>query len=600
MRLVDVPEISGDVGKIRAATGWEPRIALKETLRDCLESWRKKGVNMDYRVRYGQWLASPFVDEASTAELRAIADESEIQDRFYRDLEFGTGGLRGVMGAGSNRMNAYVIRWATKGLADYLLNRGTDACQRGVVIAFDVRHHSREFASQAAAVLCACGIKTYVFDDIMPTPVLSFAVRHLGCAAGIVLTASHNPKEYNGYKVYDAVGCQIVPEIADAIIAGIQGHALLEDFARMPESEAKEAGLWTEVGEEVLSAFLNAVKTQSCLPGEKSLKVVYTPLHGTGKVPVMRILKETGFNNVAYVQEQEAPDGDFPTVQSPNPEEHEALKLGILQAQRTGADLVVGTDPDCDRMGIAVLHQGEYRLLTGNQIGALLADYVLRSRKDSLNERSTLVKTIVTNDLGASVARAYGLNVVETLTGFKYIGQQIGRFEAGHSNEFVMGYEESYGYLVGTHARDKDAVVAAMLICEAAEREQRRGRTLVDALAALYDQYGYYYDALVSYTLRGKEGGERMQGIMAELRRQGGSLFEGVAQVKDYLPGADGLPESDVVKILFQDGSWIAVRPSGTEPKIKVYYSLRAANEAAAKERFYVLSAGMAELVGER
>ena len=555
---------------------------------------------MEYRARYGQWLDSPFLDEASKAELHAISDESEIQDRFYRDLEFGTGGLRGVMGAGSNRMNALVIRRATKGLADYLLDREADARKRGVVIAFDVRHNSREYAKEAAEVLCACGIKTYVFGDIMPTPVLSFAVRHLGCAAGIVVTASHNPKEYNGYKVYDANGCQIVPEVADAVIAQIEGYALLEDFPRMPEEEAKAAGLWTEAGEDVLSAFLAAVKTQSCLIGEKALKVVYTPLHGTGRVPVIRILKETGFLNVDYVPEQEASDGDFPTVKSPNPEEREALKMGIEQAMRTGADLVVGTDPDCDRMGIAVLHKGEYRLLTGNQIGALLADFVLRSRKDSLNGRSTLVKTIVTNDLGANVARAYGLKVVETLTGFKYIGEQIGRFEAGHENEFVLGYEESYGYLVGTHARDKDAVVASMLICEAAEWEKRRGRTLVDALFDLYDRYGYYYDALVSYTLAGKEGGERMQEIMETLRKRGGSLFKGVAEAKDYLSGADGLPKSDVVKISFSDGSWIAVRPSGTEPKIKVYYSLRAADEAAAKERFLTLSAGMGALIGGR
>lgn len=555
---------------------------------------------MDYRERFELWQTGDF-DPETRAELAALTDEKEIEDRFYRDLEFGTGGLRGVMGAGTNRMNRYIIRKASRGLADYLNETGgAQAAHAGVAIAYDTRNHSAEYARETALTLCAAGIRVFLYDAPMPTPVLSFTVRHLGCAAGVVVTASHNPKEYNGYKVYNADGCQLVPHEAEQVIQYVNDVELTA-VPVMEEAAAREAGLLTTIGGEVLASFLDAVALQAHpLSGAEkaALRVVYTPLHGTGNLPVRSILSRQGFSDVQVVPAQEQPDGDFSTVRSPNPEDRAALELGIAQAERSGADIVLGTDPDCDRVGVAVRHDGGYRLLTGNQIGALLSDYVLKRRKDTLDGESTLVKTIVTSELGAEIARAHGLRVVDTLTGFKFIGEQIGLYERTGKGRFVLGYEESYGYLVGTHARDKDAVVASMLICEMAAWHKANGRTLLDALEGIYRTYGYYLDALDSFTLKGKEGAARIREIMADLRQQGAGLDEAVASVADYSQGVDGLPKSDVLKFRLKDGSWFAVRPSGTEPKIKVYYSIRQNDQTAAEQALTVWRGRLKQLMG--
>lgn len=544
---------------------------------------------MDYRELYQKWLEDPIFDEETKTELRSLTDESEIEDRFYKELEFGTGGLRGIMGAGTNRMNRYTVRKATFGLANAMIQDfGENGCAKGVVIAYDSRNHSGEYALEAAKVLTACGIRVSLFDTLMPTPVLSFAVPYLGCQAGIVLTASHNPKEYNGYKVYDEKGCQLVPGKAERVIRKVREIRDYSGIPVMEESQAREKGLLCSVGEEVLQAFLQQVLQQSCLKDQQAkeqLKIVYTPLHGTGNLPVRKILKMDGFSQVSVVRAQEMPDGEFSTVRSPNPEEQDALQMAIGQAQTEEADLVLGTDPDCDRVGVGVRYQGEYRLLTGNQIGALLVSFVLENRKEELTGKSTLVKTIVTNELGADIARSYGLQVVNTLTGFKFIGEQIGEFEETEEKEFVIGYEESFGYLAGTHARDKDAVVSSMLICEMAAFYKMQGKTLMDALAELYQKYGYYRDALKSYTLKGVEGSARIRKIMEDFRNGGNKVLPDVKEVLDYAEGMDKLPKADVLKFIFQDDSWLAVRPSGTEPKIKFYFSMKGKDEAEANDR---------------
>lgn len=546
---------------------------------------------MQYTQRMKEWL---LLDEDTKQELLKIIDEKELEDRFYKDLQFGTGGLRGIMGAGPNRMNKYTVGKATLGLANYLLENFSG--EKRVVIAYDSRNHSSEFAKDVAQVLAAKGITAYIFTQIMPTPVLSFAVKHLRCTAGIVITASHNPKEYNGYKVYDQNGCQLVPKYADQVIAYINRISDVRAVPRLDFEAAKCSGLVQEVGEEVLEAFLAAVRTQSLYSAPSDLKVVYTPLHGTGNVPVRRILSAY---DVAVVSAQELPDGNFSTVRSPNPEEKDALTLAIEQARQEQADLVLGTDPDCDRVGIAVRHKDDYVLMSGNQVGALLVDFVLRFKKDTVNEQSTLVKTIVTNDLGAQIGRKHGLQVVETLTGFKYIGNCINRYEQGGNNEFVIGYEESYGYLVGTHARDKDAVVASMLICETAAYHKAHGKTLVDALAELYQEYGFYRDALDSFTLKGKDGAQRIRDIMSAFRTAGSAAFPQVVQVIDYAEGVGDLPKENVLKFVFESGSWLAIRPSGTEPKLKVYYSVRGKNEAKADSDLEALRDNIRKTLGE-
>lgn len=508
---------------------------------------------------------------------QAAAWQSALTDRFYKTLDFGTGGLRGVMGLGPNRMNRYVVRQASSALAAFLVSAwGAQALARGVVIACDSRAHSRLFAVEAARTLAAAGISAKLFGAVMPTPVLSFAVRHLGCVAGVVITASHNPRDYNGYKVYDHNGCQLTPAHTAEISRRMQG---IEDIFKVPvleEAEARARGLIADLDDAVLNAFIDAVLSQAHpldQAKKDALGVVYSPLHGTGGVPVTAALSRLGFC-AETVPEQAAPDGGFPTVSSPNPEDSDALALSIRLARQRAADLVLATDPDCDRVGAAVRHGGDYHPLTGNQIGALLVSYLLLRRQDALDPGAAIVKTIVTNDLGAEIARRRGLHVEETLTGFKYIGEQIGRWAQDGAHRFLAGYEESYGYLVGAHARDKDAVVASALLCEMTAYYKAEGKTLLDVLEALYDEYGFYLDALDSFSFAGMAGEARIAQIMSELRALGTGFMAGMTEMTDYLCGESGLPKADVLKFRFEDGSWIAVRPSGTEPKIKLYYAI--------------------------
>ena len=544
---------------------------------------------MDYKEKYEKWLG---FDEDTKAELLAIIDEKEIEDRFYKDLEFGTGGLRGIMGAGANRMNKYTVSKATQGLADYL--KAEFDGELSVAIAHDSRNNSRQFAIYAAEVLCANGIKVYLYDTLMPTPVLSFTVRHLGCIAGAVVTASHNPKEYNGYKIYDQTGCQLCPDQANKVIGYVNAIEDLKAVPHLDLAEAEKQGLYCSIGSEVLDAFLKEVRKQSLYEEPSNIKIVYTPLHGTGNIPVRKILEGM---NVSVVKEQELPDGNFSTVRSPNPEEKDALTLALKQAEREDADLVFGTDPDCDRIGAGVKHDGKYTLITGNQMGALLVNFVLNMKKDSLNSKSTLVKTIVTSELGANIARSFGLNVVETLTGFKYIGDQINRYEKSGDKEFVIGYEESYGYLVGTHARDKDAVVSSMLVCQMAAYYYNQGKTLIDALNDIYDEYGYYLDALDTFVLKGIEGAQKIQSLMTEFRENGSKFFDSIKEVYDFSKGIGDLPKENVLKYIFEDGSWIAIRPSGTEPKLKVYYSIQDKSRENAHARLDAIKAKLHEII---
>ena len=535
---------------------------------------------MTYREKYEEWLRQ--ADPETAEELRALTDEKEIEDRFYKDLEFGTAGLRGIMGAGSNRMNSRTVGRATQGLADYLKNKYPGETERGVVIAYDSRNHSREFALEAAHVLCAAGIPVRVFLELEPIPVLSFAVRKFHALGGIVITASHNPKEYNGYKVYDENGCQLVPRDADELTEFVNRAG----DAAGRESRGQEEKM-TFIGDEAVSAFISAIMKETVWQGKPpALRIVYTPLHGAGNKPVRAALARAGFRDVSVVAEQEAPDGDFPTVKSPNPEESGALQMGIGEAENIGADIVIGTDPDSDRIGAAVRTDGGFRLITGNQMGALLTDFVLTMRKDRLTPASLIIKTIVTGELGADIARAKGVQVEETLTGFKYIGEKITAYENDPAKDFIMGYEESYGYLIGTHARDKDAVGTAVLICEMAAWYRTKGMTLIDALDRLYEQYGYRLDRTISYTLPGKDGMEKIARIMEALRTgTSGEWMPGIRDVQDYRKGIGSLPKENVLKFLLEDGSWAAVRPSGTEPKIKFYCSLRAASEAEGELR---------------
>lgn len=544
---------------------------------------------MNYKEKYEQWLT---FDEETKAELLAIDDEKEIEDRFYKDLEFGTGGLRGIMGAGANRMNKYTVSKATQGLAQYL--RSEFCGEKSVAIAHDSRNNSRQFAIYAAEVLCANGIKVFLYDTLMPTPVLSFTTKYLGCTAGIVLTASHNPKEYNGYKLYDENGCQLVPAYANKVIDYVNAVTDLTSVSHMDLDEAKAKGLYTPIGAEVLDAFLEAVRKQSLYEEKSDIKIVYTPLHGTGNIPVRKILEGKG---ISIVKEQEMPDGNFSTVRSPNPEEKDALTLALKQAEKEDADLVFGTDPDCDRIGVGVKHNGEYKLITGNQMGALLTNFVLNMKKDELNEKSTLIKTIVTSDLGANIARSFGLNIVETLTGFKYIGEQINKYEKNGDKEFVMGYEESYGYLVGTHARDKDAVVSSMLVCQMASYYFNKGMTLIDALDEIYAKYGYYLDALDTFVLKGIDGAQKIQSIMTDFRENGSSFFDNIKEITDFSKGIGELPKENVLKYVFDDGSWIAIRPSGTEPKLKVYYSIQDENKENANATLEAIRAKLHSII---
>ncbi len=539
---------------------------------------------------YEYWLT---FDEETKKELESITDKAELEDRFYKELEFGTGGLRGVMGAGANRMNKYTVSKATKGLADYL-NENFNG-EKSVAIAFDSRNNSQYFAQVAAGVLCKAGIKVYLFETLMPTPVLSFAVRYHKCTAGIVLTASHNPKEYNGYKVYDSKGCQLVPEYADKVIAYVNAVTDLKDIPSMSVKDAEKENKLVYIGDDTLNAFLAEVKKQSLYNEKSDLKIVYTALHGTGNIPVRRVLDG---KNVSIVKEQELPDGNFSTVRSPNPEEKDALTLALGQAEAEGADIVIGTDPDCDRIGVGVLHGGTYALLTGNQTGALLVDFILKFKKDAMPKNAAVVKTIVTSGIGAAIAEKHGAKSVQTLTGFKYIGEKICLWEENGENTFLFGYEESYGYLAGTHARDKDAVSAAMLIAEMAAYYKNNGMTLVDGLNGIYEEYGYYYDCLETFVLKGKEGAEKIQSAMKAMRENGKNLFDDLSNLLDYSEGIDDLPKENVLRFDFSDGSWAAARPSGTEPKLKLYFSVKGENKEQAEIRQQSIRNKLAEMIG--
>ena len=538
---------------------------------------------MNYIDEYKKWISSDYFDKKTKEELLNIEnDEKEIEDRFYKNLEFGTGGLRGIIGAGCNRINIYTVRRANLGLAKYINKKNKEEGKnKGVVIAYDSRYMSKEFCQEAAKTLAACGIKSYIFDSLRPTPQLSFAIRYLGCIAGIVITASHNPKEYNGYKVYWSDGGQVCPNIAEDIIKEVD---LIEDYSKIPTISYEDAilsNLITILDEKCDNAFINAIKNQILRQdiideyGNK-IKIVFTPIHGTGNIPVRRTLEEVGFKNVITVKEQEMPDPDFSTVKSPNPEEREAFNIAIEVAKKENAHIIIGTDPDCDRVGVVVKNkEDEYIVLNGNQIGSLLVNYVITNKIDSidLSKNPTIVKTIVTSQLGAEIAKSYGINCLETLTGFKFIGEKIAEFEKTNEHTFVMGYEESYGYLIGTHARDKDGVVSSLLISEMAAYYYSKGMSLYEGLLEIYKKYGYYKESLKSITLKGIDGTNKIKNIMRYFRESNIKEITNikVKEVKDYSKGIYGLPKSDVLKFILEDGSWIAIRPSGTEPKIKFY-----------------------------
>ena len=540
-----------------------------------------------YQNTYQEWLSSQYFDDETKNELLKIQnDEKEIEDRFYKNLEFGTGGLRGVIGAGTNRINKYTVRRATYGLANYILEKcGEEGKTKGVVIAYDSRYKSEEFSTEAAKTLAACGIKAYIFDSLRPTPQLSFALRHLGCVAGIVITASHNPPEYNGYKVYWTDGGQVCPDIAKEIITEVNK---IEDYSKIPTTDSNNKLIVT-LDETVDTAFCDAVKKQ-VINQElinkvgKDIKIIFTPIHGTGNLPIRRVLSEVGFKNVSVVKEQEMPDSNFSTVAYPNPEEKEVFDIAIEMAKKDGADIIIGTDPDCDRVGVVVKdNDGEYIVLNGNQVGSLLVDYVMSNKAEEIKEMHNpmIVKTIVTSELGAEIAKSYNVGCVDTLTGFKFIGEKIHQYEEDKSATFVMGYEESYGYLVGTHARDKDGVVSALLISEMAAYYYDKNMTLYEGLQEVYKKYGYYREELQSITLKGIDGMEQIKSIMNTFRTSNIEEIAGikVAELKDYSQGIDNLPKSDVLKFILEDNSWIAVRPSGTEPKIKFYYGCNGAEK---------------------
>ena len=544
---------------------------------------------MEAMELYRQWLAD-FADDADTvADLKAIEnDPKEIEDRFYKELEFGTAGMRGVLGAGTNRLNIYNVRRVTRALAKYILTT-PDGAEKGVAIAYDSRHMSDVFAKQAALVLCNAGVKAYLFDSLRPVPVLSFTIRHLKCIAGIVITASHNPKQYNGYKAYWTDGGQMPPESVKGITDRLPETTYAES-APMDEAEALAKGLLTYIGKDVDDAYIAAVKKLSVNPElaremGKTLKIVYTPLHGSGNIPVRRIFREIGMENVYVVPEQELPDGDFPTVKVPNPEDPGAFALALKMQEKLGADLCVGTDPDCDRVGIACMTESGPRLLNGNQIGCILLHYILSQKKErgELPANAAAVTTIVSTDMAAAIAKSFGCEMIEVLTGFKYIAEQIHRFETTGCNTFMFGFEESFGYLSGTDVRDKDGVNACMLIAEAAAWYKKMyNKTLVDAIDMLYEQYGYYGDKVTSFVLPGKDGLEKMQAVMQALRANPPKSFAGtdVKALRDYQTSKRicgetveklTLPKSNVLYFELEGGAWICVRPSGTEPKIKLY-----------------------------
>ncbi|MBK5242006.1 phospho-sugar mutase [Clostridium sp.] len=544
---------------------------------------------MTYMKKYEEWVNNESFDEKTREELRSISeDDKEIQDRFYMDLEFGTAGLRGKLGAGLNRMNIYIISRATQGLADYISEYGQEYMDRGVAIAYDCRHFSEEFAKTAAQVLAANGVKAYLFEELRPTPELSYAVRTLNCASGIVVTASHNPKEYNGYKVYWEDGAQILSSIAKGITEKIQ---MITDFSAiklMDIDEAKEKGLLVMLGKAMDKEYMEKVKGLSLRDDiDKDIKIVYTPLNGTGNMPVRRVLKERGFTNIIVVPEQENPDPDFTTVGYPNPEDVKAFKYAQALGKKEGAELLIATDPDCDRLAIMVRDKsGEYVAFNGNQTGAILIKYVIEGMKEkgTLPKNAAIVKSLVTGDLGRAIGKKYGVETFDVLTGFKNICGKINDFKKDNSYEFVFGYEESIGYVAGTFVRDKDAVIASMLLCEAAGYYKKQGKTLIDILNEIYEEFGYYRENLISIVLEGIEGQKRISRMMEEYRLDNPKTL-GTSKLTKYIDyeveksydiingsiEASGIPVSNVLKFYFDDESWYAVRPSGTEPKIKIY-----------------------------
>lgn len=554
---------------------------------------------MGYLEVYKSWVDDRFFDEHTRKELKCITSEKEIEDRFYKELEFGTGGLRGIMGAGTNRLNKYTVGKITLGLGHYLLDRyGKDECiKRGVVIGFDTRNNSKEYARVVADVLTGLGVRVYLMKDARPTPQLSFSVPYYKALAGVILTASHNPKEYNGYKVYDEFGCQLVPSQADRVIQYVNE---VKDYHSIDFEGNDTLLTFIDNTEEFVSEVFKQQRINNGII-KNNLNIVYTPLHGSGRIAVSKILEMDGFHCVSLVDEQANDDGNFSTVKSPNPEDKEALTLGIKLANELNADIVLGTDPDCDRVGIAVKDaNNEYKLLTGNQIGSLLMDFIIRHTDLSELEKPAIVKTVVTSELGAKIAEKNDIEVFSTLTGFKFIGEKITQFEKAKDQDdlsrnfdYLFGYEESYGYLCGTHARDKDAVVSSMLICEMAAEAKSQNKTLIDKLNDIYNEYGYYKDVLESFILKGKDGIEKINEMMSILRKE--CPFTDVEKISDFNKttfeehGFGTYPISNVLKYELKDGSWVAVRPSGTEPKIKIYYSIRGNDESDANVRFEMI-----------
>ena len=574
----------------------------------------------DYMKIYEQWLADPYFDEDTKNELRAIADdENEIKERFYMDLEFGTAGLRGIIGAGINRMNIYTVRRATQGLSNYIKKQGGE--EKGVAIAFDSRRMSPEFAMEAAMTLAANGIKAYKFESLRPTPELSFAVRELGCIAGINITASHNPPEYNGYKVYWEDGAQFTPPHDKGVLEEVLAIEDLSTVKTTSEEKALRSGKFQVIGKEIDDKYIKNVKAQVVNQDaidrmQKDITIIYTPLHGTGNIPARRVMKELGFENVYVVPEQELPDGNFPTVSYPNPEAEEAFTLGLKLAREKNADLVLATDPDADRLGVYVkdAKTGEYHPLTGNMSGSLLCDYVLSQKqaKGQIPADGQVIKSIVTTNLVNAVAEHYGCELVEVLTGFKYIGQQILKEEQTGKGTYMFGMEESYGCLIGTYARDKDAISATAALCEAAAYYKEKGMTLWDAMVAMYEKYGYYKDTVKSIGLKGIEGLAKIQEIMENFRQEPPKTLGDytVTAARDYKAGIimdmasgavrpTGLPSANVLYYEMNDGAWLCVRPSGTEPKIKFYYGVKGASMEDADARSEKMGAELTELVNK-
>ncbi len=561
---------------------------------------------MNAEKLYQFWLKDSYFDEKTKEELRGIAgDTKEIQERFYRDLEFGTGGLRGIMGAGTNRMNIYTVRKATQGLANYILQEQAE--KKGVAVAFDSRRMSPEFAQEAALCLAANGIKAYIFPSLRPTPMLSFALRRLGCAAGIVVTASHNPPEYNGYKVYWEDGAQVTPPRDKAIISQVNAIRDYSQVKTISLQEAKRTGLYEVISSQIDRDYMESLKELVIRPDilaveAGKLKIVYTPLHGTGNLPVRQILSQLGFSQVFVVKEQELPDGNFPTVSYPNPEDKGAFSLALELAREVEADIILATDPDADRLGVYARNPqtGDYVSFTGNMVGMLILEYILSQKKaaGALPEKAAVVTTIVSGKMAREITKEYEVELLETLTGFKYIGEQIKFFQQSHSHEYLFGYEESYGYLVGTHARDKDAVVAAMALCETAAWCMHEGITLWDQMEKLYQKYGYYKESLSTVTLQGQEGARKIAGIMERIRQDAPKEIGGTAvtQFRDYLADKQidcttkeerrtGLPQSNVLYFETEDGGWCCMRPSGTEPKIKFYMGVKGCSQEDAARK---------------